>query len=99
MTPQTPEQIARKLTKAQRECVLFLVEQYEPSPQMPQLIIDSLEAVRGASLAERAFMDEGPALQSVDESAITFRLSACWHYRLNRKGLQVRAILRGEHDR
>ncbi len=92
----TPERIAAKLTKAEQASVLFLSEHYEPSPQMPQLVIDSLESVRGAGLAERAFMDEGPALQSVGESAVTFRLSACWHYRLNRKGLQVRAILLGE---
>ena len=88
MTPQTPEQIAGKLTKAQREAVLFIGN--GPYDHAISLF---------ATFWHRP-ENEGLLRRIRDELGLTTTILADTGSgpleRLTELGLQVRAILRGE---
>ena len=94
---QDAAEIAKGLTKAQREALVLLDGMWGAGPQLPDQLLDGVLAhFRSMGLVEREFGDEGPPRYSVGDYELTVRLSACWHFRLTPLGLSVRRYLQEE---
>ena len=102
LTASEVARIAAGLTKAQREALAQLSEEFVPGPYLPDDVTDGrLSALREAGLVERQFLDMGPPSVEHRDNGMTWQCAACWHFRLTPLGLAVRAYLttqgEGEH--
>lgn len=88
-------EIAGNLTKAQRQAIIILAApDWSAGPDLPEHVLDRLRAMEARGLVERHFGDmSGTSVFIEENEAITFRLSACWWFRLTPLGEAVRAIL------
>lgn len=91
MTDQSIAQIAAGLTKAQREAVASLSDEWQAGPHLADETIECLRDLRSMALVERDFGDMAPVERRDSSAGIAVRVSACWFFRLTGLGLAIRA--------
>ena len=85
--------IVGKLTERQRKALLLMAGKWESGPTLADVVIDQLVSLRELDLVERQFGDVGLPETASDDDGVTFRLRACWWFRLVPLGLAVRNLL------
>ena len=96
MTPL--KQIADTLTKAQREALLLLPDEWGAGPLLPDAVIDAMPAFRESHLVDRRFGDAYPPEYRGGDSTLTVRLQACWFFRVSELGLELRRYLQDQDN-
>lgn len=88
--PTEIARVAAGLTRAQREAVEGLDNEWAAGPNLDLALIDHLYDLRMAGLVERHFMDSTKPRLDYTGRGVTVRIGACWFFRLTELGLAVR---------
>ena len=89
------EKMAKGLKHGRKRAVCYLSAHWTAGPHAPQYVLNALDELRDLGIIERECFDMTAPAVSETKRGMKFRVSACWHFRLNETGLALREHLKG----